>query len=271
MIESLATAAGALNEPRYLAAATKAADFLLSRMRQPGDEAGRLLHAWRAGQAKFDAYLDDYACFTNALVTLYEAGFVEKYIDEAVRIADAVLEHFPDRDRGGFFYTADDHEELIARQKDIQDNPVPSGNGMIAHALLRLGKLTGRDDFLRAAEATLTAFSAHMTRIPSATAQMLLALDLHLGPTYEVVIVGEGRSDAAELLAALRRRYVPRMVLAFRETSNGSAVSTALSGLLEGKSALEGQPTVYICQNFACQTPVVGRQAIRAAWQKMAE
>jgi uncharacterized protein YyaL (SSP411 family) len=271
MIDSLATAAGALAEPRYLAAATAAADFILSRMRRPGDEAGRLLHAWREGQAKFDAYLDDYACFINALVTLYEAGFVEKYIDEAVRLAEAVLKHFPDRDGGGYFYTADDHEELISRQKDVQDNPVPSGNGMLAHALLRLGKLTGRDDFFRVAESTLTAFSSHMARIPSATAQMLLALDLYLGPTYEVVVVGDrAQRDTADIVAELQRRYVPRKVLAVREVSDGAAGSTALSALFEGKRAVEGQPTAYFCQNFACQAPAAGQEAIRAAWEQIA-
>jgi uncharacterized protein YyaL (SSP411 family) len=294
MIDSLALAAGALDEPRYLAAAMKAADFILDRMRRSGDEPsevtqpglpempmrvserlahvpGRLLHAWRGGQAKFDAYLDDYACFINALVTLYEASFVERYIDVAVELAEIVLKHFVDRDRGGFFYTADDHEELIARQKDIQDNPIPSGNGMIAHALLRLGKLTGRADFLRAAEATLAAFSAHLARIPSATAQMLLALDLFLGPTYEVVVVGDGAPrEAAELIADLKRRYVPCKVLAFREASDGAADSTALAGLFEGKRAVDDQATAFICQNFTCQAPAAGREEILAAWKRLA-
>jgi uncharacterized protein YyaL (SSP411 family) len=271
MIDSLATAAGALEEPRYLAAATKAADFILARMRRPADEPSRLLHSWREGQARFDAYLDDYACFINALVTLYEAGFVDGYIDEAVRLAEAVLKHFPDRDHGGFFYTADDHEQLIARQKDIQDNPVPSGNGMIAHALLRLGKLTGRADFLQAGESTLATFATHMARIPSATAQMLLALDLYLGPTYEVVVIGDTvQSDAADLVASLRRRYVPRKVLAFGDAGAGAPASTALAGLLEGKRTVDGRPTAYLCQNFACQAPAVGREAILAAWERLA-
>jgi uncharacterized protein YyaL (SSP411 family) len=274
MIDSLATAAGTLDEPRYLAAATAAAEFILTRMRRAdgGDKAGRLLRAWREGQAKFDAYLDDYAGFINALATLYEAGFVEKYLDEAVRLAEIVLRHFPDADQGGYFYTADDHEELIARQKDIQDNPLPSGNGMIAQALLRLGKLTGRDDLLRAAETTLTAFSSYMARIPSATAQMLLALDLYLGPTYEVALLaGSSAGETQDVLAHLQKSYAPRKLLACRNADRATGPrSTALDSLFAGKTAAGGQPTLYLCENFACREPVVGKAAILEAWDQVA-
>jgi uncharacterized protein YyaL (SSP411 family) len=291
MIDSLATAAGVLDEPRYLAAATAAAEFILTRMRRPdGDKAGRLLHAWREGQAKFDAYLDDYACLINALVTLYETGFVEKYIDEAIRLAEIVLGRFPDAKEGGYFYTADDHEQLIARQKDIQDNPVPSGNGMIAQALLRLGKLTGHrsrlaarddllsqserttstEDFLPAGESTLAAFSSHMARIPSATAQMLLALDLDLGPTHEVVLMGGTVAvETLDVLAHLRQRYAPRKVLASRNADQATEPgprSAALNPLFEGKVAIDGRPTLYVCENFACREPVAGKDAVINTW-----
>jgi len=273
MIDSLATAAAALNDSRYLTAGTAAADFILSRLRRP-DGSGRLLHTWRDGQAKFDAYLDDYACLINALVTLYEAGsptasFVERYIEEAVRLAEIVLKHFPDRQHGGFFYTADDHEELISRQKDLQDSPVPSGNGMIAHALMRLGKLTGRDEFLSAAERTLKTFSTEMARVPSATGQMLLALDLYLGPTHEIVVMSPaGAEETVEVLTDLRRRYIPRKVLAYRAEGAKSA-STALAAPFEGKTVIDGQPTAYMCENFACQAPAVGGEAIRRLWDRL--
>jgi hypothetical protein len=127
-IDALALAAGALAEPRYLAAASAAADFILTRMRRAD---GRLLHTWR-GEAKLDAYLDDYAALVGGLVSLYEAGFDERYIDEAVCLADILLAHFADSDSGGFFFTSDDHEELVARQKDWQDSATPSGNALAA-------------------------------------------------------------------------------------------------------------------------------------------
>ncbi len=161
MIDALAKAAGALDEPKYLTAAMKAADFILQNMRRPD---GRLLHTWRAGQAKFDAYLDDYASLANALVSLYEATFDERYIDEAVRLVETMLTHFADATGGGFFYTADDHEQLIARHKDLQDSSVPSGNALAATVLVRLGKLTGRNAYLEAAEKTFRMASALLER-----------------------------------------------------------------------------------------------------------
>ena len=153
-IDAFAQAGATLGEPRYTAAAAKAADFILTQMRRAD---GRLLHAWRGGQAKFDAYLDDYTCLGNALVTLYEATFDERWIDEAIALADTVLTRFSDPAGGGFFYTADDHEALISRQKDIQDSSVPSGNAMAATMLLRLGKLSGRTEYLDAGRRTLEA------------------------------------------------------------------------------------------------------------------
>jgi uncharacterized protein len=266
MIDSMALAAGALDEPRYLEAATAAADFLLTNLRR---DDGRLLHSWRQGAARFDAYLDDYACLINALLTLYEASFVERYIDEAARLADLVLALFGDRDRGGFFYTATDHEKLIARQKDLYDNATPSGNSMAATALVRLGKLTGRGDYLSAAEGTLRAAARLMHESPTATGQMLLAYDMYLGPTPEVVILGDLNStDTAAVLADLRHRYLPNKVLAARQAAD-AAGSSALSGLFAGKKAIQPEPTVYICQNFACQAPATGKKAALATWDEL--
>src|SRR5690349_16518433 len=157
MIDALARAAGALNEPSYLEAAVKTAEFILRELRR-GD--GRLLHTWRAGQAKLDAYLDDYAALANALVSLYEATFDERYVEEAIALVEIILQHFADMGAGGFFYTADDHEQLISRHKDIQDSSVPSGNALAATALVRLGKLTGRANYLQAAAGTFQMASA---------------------------------------------------------------------------------------------------------------
>ncbi len=187
MIDALARAAGALDEPQYLDAAMKAAGFILKEMRRPD---GRLLHTWRAGKAKVDAYLDDYAALANALVSLYEATFNEQYIDDAVRLVEIMLAHFADRESGGFFYTADDQEQLIARHKDVQDGSVPSGNALAATVLVRLGKLTGRMEYLQAAEKTFRMASMLLERAPTAAGQMLLALDMYLGPTPEIVLLG---------------------------------------------------------------------------------
>jgi hypothetical protein len=185
MIDAMARAGAALDEPRYRTAAAAAADFLLKELR---DGEGRLLHCWRAGQARHKAFLDDHASLCNALITLYESmlpspsgrgagGEGRRWLDEAMRLADAMLARFRDADEGGFFYTADDHEPLIARKKDVVDSPVPSSTGLAATALLRLARHAGRDDYARAAEDTLRANMELMSRASLGVAQLLLGLE----------------------------------------------------------------------------------------------
>ena len=152
MIDAMARAGAVLDEPRYRAAAATAADFLLTHLR---DQRGRLLHCWRAGQARHEAFLDDHASLCNALLTLYETQSDRRRLDEASGLADAMLTGFADADAGGFFYTSSHHEPLIARKKDLWDTPVPSSTGLAAAAFLRLARHTGRDDYRRAAEETL--------------------------------------------------------------------------------------------------------------------
>jgi len=198
MIDALARAAGALGEPRYAAAAAKAADFLHDNLLR---DDGRLLHTWRHGKAKLDAYLDDYAALAGGLISLYEATFDSHRLDEAARLADVMLAQFADAEGGGFFYTADDHEQLIARTKDVTDASVPSSNALAATALARLGKLTGKASYADAAKGAMEAAVGMMKQAPTAMGQMLLAVDFQLGPTYELVFAG-GADEPA--LADLR-------------------------------------------------------------------
>ena len=267
MIDALSGAATALDEPRYLSAAQRAAEFVLRAMRR-GD--GRLLHSWRQGKAKLDAYLDDYACLANALVSLYEADFNERWIDEALSLAELVLHLFADPQQGGFFFTASDHETLITRQKDLYDNATPSGNSMAALALLRLAKLTGRQDLLAAAESTLRAAAPLMRQSPRAMGQMLLALDLFVGPTPEIVVLGNPeQTETAAALAALRHRFVPNKLLACRQAGDSANRSKSLDPLFAGKTLDGPEPAVFICERFACQAPVFGQQAAIDAWQRL--
>jgi hypothetical protein len=222
---------------------------------------GRLLHAWRSGQARFDAYLDDYTCLANALVTVYEASFEERWIDAAVNLADTVLAEFEDKESGGFFFTAADHERLISRQKDVQDSSVPSGNSMAVTILLRLGKLCGRSDYLEAAERTLKTFVTLLEKHPSAAGQMLISLDFYLGPTPELVAVGPS-AQMSEIAKEIRRRYLPNRVITCRP---GQGHSRALDGTFEGKSVVDDEPTLYVCEHFTCQHPAVGSEAVASA------
>ena len=198
----MARAGAALNEPEYVITADEVASFIMSRMRR---DDGRLLHSWRNGHAKLDAYLDDYAALANSLVSLYEANFKERWIDEAVRLMDIVLDKFADPAGGGFFYTASDHEQLIARNKELTDSSMPSGNSLAANALLRLGRLLGRSDYLDAAEQILAAAVPIMQRAPMAAGQMLLALDLYMGPQTSWC-------SSATWRATIRSRRLPRFI-----------------------------------------------------------
>jgi hypothetical protein len=266
MIHTMARAAGILEDEKYLAAATKAAEFLLGNLRQ---ENGRLLHTWRNGQAKFDAYLDDYAFLANAFVSLYEASFYERWIDEAVQLAEIMLDHFREPDDQGFFYTCDDQEALIARSKDIMDNATPSGNAVAATALLRLGKLCGNAAYLEAAEGVLRLGTGLMKRSAIASAQLLIALDMYLGPAPEIVVLGDKeKPETAVVLSDLRARFMPNRVVACRPSADVGE-SSNLAQVFAGKTKQDGAPTIFVCENSSCDAPVVGRDAALETWEKL--
>jgi len=269
MIESLARAGAVLGEPRYLAAAVRAAEFVLAEMRQ---DDGRLWHSWRQGRAAVDGLLEDYASLANACLTLYESQFEERWIDEAIRLVDEILRRFTDAEHGGFFAAPADHGSLIVRKKDMIDSSVPSGGGLATMALLRLGKLCGRSQYLATAEAALGAFAPVMEKAPFAAGQMLLALDMHLGPTPEIAILGSRDQAAnAELLAAMHQLYLPRKVVAFRDhRASDASASPALAPLFQGKRPIEPGPTLYVCEDFACQAPVSGTAAALATLATLA-
>jgi uncharacterized protein YyaL (SSP411 family) len=269
MIDAFARSGPALNEPEYVVAAGKAARFILDNLRR---DDGRLLHTWRGGKAKLDAYLDDYASFANALINIYEADFDERWVDSAVRLMDIVLEKFADRDGGGFFYTATDHEQLITRTKELTDSSTPSGNSLAATVLLRLGKLLGRNDYLDAAEKTLAIAVPILQRAPTAAGQMLIALDRYLGPAHELVLMGDlAKHETREAIGMMHERYLPRSVSAARDSkpADGASRSRHLDALFAGKSAADGQPVLYVCENFACQAPATGVVAIKSQLDRL--
>ncbi|MEN0109754.1 MAG: thioredoxin domain-containing protein [Planctomycetota bacterium] len=256
MIEAMAHAGVILGEGRYVGTAGRAADFVLDAMR---DADGRLLRSWRDGRAKLAAYLDDYAAMACGLLALYEATFDERRLDQAADLIDTVLERFEDKDAGGFFYTADDHERLIVRTKDLSDNATPGGASLAATALVKLAKLTGSETYAAAAERTLRAAGPLMQKAPTAMGQMLAAYDLWRGPSTELVLLGVG-PDAEGIAARLRRTYQPRVVLAGR--IGPCEHSARLASVFEGKSSINGEATLYVCRDHACEEPVVGAAAI---------
>jgi uncharacterized protein YyaL (SSP411 family) len=260
MIAAFARAAQTLDEPSYAADAARAADFVLTRLRTPD---GRLLRTWSAGhEPRLNAYLEDYSFLIDALVELYEATFAPRWLDEALRLAGVMVEQFWDEKEGGFFFTGRDHEGLIARGKDPHDNATPSGNAMAVTGLLRLVKLTGRADLAAKAEATLRLYSGLMASHPMAASQMLLAVDFALGPVKEIAIVGDpAAEETRRVVRAARRGFRPHQVVALLPAS---ASAPAALPLLEGKTS-QGAVTTYVCENFACQAPLIGAEAAEAA------
>jgi uncharacterized protein YyaL (SSP411 family) len=259
MISALARAAAVLDRPEFGLIAARAADFILERMRQPD---GRLYRTWSAGTApKLNAYLEDYAFLLEALVCLYEATFLPRWIAAALDLARVLFDQFWDAREGGFFYTGRDHEELIARTKDPHDSSIPSGNAMAVTALLRLFRLTQRTELQEKAVATLRAFTGLLSQAPHAAGQMLLALDFHLGPVQEVVVVdGENAEEVSQVWRALERPFRPRRVMAYRYEFM-PAEAESLIPLLADKPRAE-RVTTYLCENFTCAAPLVGVEAL---------
>ena len=253
MIAAFAQAAQVFDKPEYTQAAVQAADFLLTRMRTPE---GRLLRTTGAGAVpKLNGYLEDYAYVIDALVSLYETTFEPRWLQSAQELAQVMVDQFWDEHEGGFFFTGKDHEALIARTKDPHDNAMPSGNSMAVTGLLRLYKLTGARVWLDKAEKTLELYRGLLTESPMAAGQMLIALDFHLGPVQEFAIIGDGPEA---VLTLLRQGFRPRKVVAWK----GSQSDDGTIPLLDGKAA-QGGVTTYICQEFTCQAPVVGAEALR--------
>ncbi|HET7590524.1 MAG TPA: thioredoxin domain-containing protein [Solirubrobacterales bacterium] len=243
-IAALADAGAVLGREDYLDAARACAEFLLDRL---SDEAGNLLRTYKDGRAHLNAYLEDHAFLIEALLALYEATFETRWFTAAQALADATIERFGDPERGGFYSTSADHEELIARRKEVGDHPIPSGNSAAALGLLRLAGLTGERRYAEAAEGVFALFGKPAVEHPDAFAHLLRALDFFLSPSREVALVGE---DLGELAAVVRERPRPRLVLAAGPEGSDQPP------LLAGRSALDGRPAAYVCENFACKLPV---------------
>ncbi|HEU4463186.1 MAG TPA: thioredoxin domain-containing protein, partial [Solirubrobacterales bacterium] len=250
-IAALADAGAVLGRDDYLDAARAAAEFVLTQLR---DESGALLRTYKDGRAHLNAYLEDHAFLLEALLTLYEASFEPRWFEAAQALAETTIERFGDPERGGFFSTSSDHEELIARRKEVGDHPIPSGNSSAALGLLRLAALTGERRYAEWAEGVFALFGKPAVEHPDAFAHLLRALDFHLSPSREVALTGDG---LGELAAVVRERFRPHLVLA------GGPEGSEQPPLLAGRTAVDGRPAAYVCENFACQLPVTEPDELR--------
>lgn len=254
MISAFAKAAQVLDDPAYLEAGNKAADFVLKRLCR---EDGRLLKRFRAGQAGLPAHLEDYAFVVAGLLDLYEAGFNLRYLQEAIRLTNVMIEHFWDPEGGGFFMTADDSEELLVRTKSISGGAIPSGNSVAALNLARLYGITGRSEYREMAEKIGKAFGQELEQYPGALPEALSALDFLIGPTQEIVIAGD-RDDPVvrDMLRVVREQFLPNKVILHRPLGDAPSGLVALAPYVAMQTALDGKATAYVCESFRCRSPV---------------
>ena len=255
MLEAFAEAGAALANEEWVAGARRNAAVLLENL----FDGGRLLRTWKAGGSRLLAYLEDYALLGGALLTLYEATFETRWLAEAHRLADGMLDLFWDESAESFFDTGHDHEELFVRPRDVFDNPMPSGGSAAAMLLLRLAVFTGDASYQRTAVAALRSVRDLLADSGTGLANWLAALDFYLSTPKEIVVIGD-RSDTrtAALLREAYGRYLPNSVVAGAE----GPTEPAPTPLLEGRGLAAGAPAAYVCEKYECRLPVSDPKAL---------
>jgi uncharacterized protein YyaL (SSP411 family) len=256
MMASFAEAGIVLDRPDYTDAARRNAGFIVSNLRQNG----MLLRTWKDGQAKFNAYLEDYAFLAEGLLTLFETTGEFRWLTKSLAFTVQMVAEFWDAEAGAFFFTGKSHENLIVRSKDFFDNATPSGNSVAAMVLLRLAILDGKEEYRNLAIATLREIAGQARRYPSGFGYALSAIDFLLSTPKEVAIVGSTPFDIQPMLHEVWRLYLPNKVVA-------PSFGIDIIPLLEGRTPINGEPTAYVCEHYTCQNPVTDVSSLAAALQ----
>ena len=261
-ISALATGGRVLDDDRYLRAAARAADFLLTRLRV----GGRLMRSFKDGRASQPGFLEDYALVAAGLFDLYEATFDPRWLREALALCNETERLFADPGQGGWFTTAADHERLMARERPRADGPTPSGTSVALMNALRAATFTGDDHWRAIADRALFALHDALSERPTSLSDALLALDFRTDAAREVVIVWPneaGPTSAAPLLSVLRRTFLPNRALAGSAEGDALAALATLAPIVEGKRALRGRSTAYVCERGHCQLPTSDPAVLR--------
>ena len=256
LLAALAEAGAVLERADYLEAARANAELLTRELLVDG----RVRRTYREGEARLNGYLEDYACLAHGLLALYQAEFDPRWFLAAREVAEAMLARFRDPAGGIFFSTSDDHEQLLYRPKDFDDNAVPSGNSVAAEVLLVLALLSGEDRYRAVTEEILTSLAPSMGSHPLFFGRLLGVLALFLGNPVEVAISGYVHSEEAQaMLREVRRRYIPNMVVA------AGPPGAADPPLLAGRTDRGAAAAFYVCRDFTCASPVTEAAAVVAA------
>jgi len=251
MAAAFAQAGRVLRDGRYVEAARRAAEFVLGNLI---DSRGRLLHAYRYGDARVPGAIDDYAFMVHSLLELYETTFESRYLKHALSLNRTMLEHFWDSTGGGLFFTPDDGEPLLARHKEAYDGAIPSGNSVAMLNLVRLSRITGDTGLEQRASRIGESFANEVGASPSGHTQLMVAVDFALGPSYEVVIAGN-RDNTRNMLRALNSLYAPRKVVILVPDGEEAGEIHDLAPFTRDLVALNNKATAYVCVNQACHSP----------------
>ncbi|TDF99530.1 thioredoxin domain-containing protein [Paenibacillus piri] len=254
MIMALAKAAKALQKPEYAQAARRAAGFILQELRR---EDGRLLARYRDGEAAYLGYLDDYAFLVWGLIELYEATFELELLQTAVELNEDMLRLFWDEEKGGCFFYGSDGEQLFTRPKEIYDGAMPSGNSAAALNMAKLARYTFNAELSQKADEQLKAFAGSVEKYPSGHALFLMALDFTVSAPMEIVLAGDPRKpDMQQMIAKLQTKFLPNAIMMLHPMDGQADAVRSLIPLVQDKVQLGGRATAYICENFACHSPV---------------
>jgi len=250
MIAAMAKAYQALGDESFVKAARRAADFIQARLKTAGP---RLYRRYRQGEVANPGYADDYAFLVWGLVELYEATFDLRYLEEAAELNRVMLELFWDGEHGGVFFTGREHEALITRNKEIYDGAVPSSNSVAALNLIRLGRMTGSSGLMEKATEVAKAFSKRIKAYPSAYTQFLAALEFMIGPSHEIIVVGDlERETTRAMVHAVHRAFLPNKVLSSRRNGEPEARVDRLAPEVKGLAQAAAPSAVYLCRDSVC-------------------
>ena len=256
MMRSFAEAASTLGREDYLEAAVSCASFLLDDLNVDG----RLQRTWREGRASLKGYLEDYAFVADGLLAVYEATFEQRWLDEARSLCDTMIDLFWNEGELTFYDTGNDHESLVVRPRDVFDNATPCGSSVAVDVLLHMSVFTGENDYSRRAASSLRSMHQYLGRAPMGMGHWLCALDFYLSSPREIAIIGDrSQPDTRALLDIVYGRYLPNKVVV---GAPGAPATDLAIPLLRDRSMIDGKPTAYVCENYACQLPVTESEAL---------
>ena len=257
MLRAFADGSRVLERDDFREVAVRNAEFVLERLQRDG----RLLRSWKDGDARIGGFLEDYAFFIDGLLALYRATLDARWLDEAIRLTDLMVADFGDPDGPGFYDTSSSHETPVARPRDLHDGATPSGNSVAADVLLRLGAMTGNDDYSGRASELLRTMASTMREHPLATGRYLSAADFYLGPVKEVALAGDRDSPELQALVdALYDGFQPNVIAGYVDQDRGDLAERL--PFLQDRPPREGRATAYVCEHFACLPPVHDPEAL---------